>query len=103
MTYYSVLFVTPTSEECIPDYIKPANKMVAQYGGKYVARTSSHEQLEGEAFDAALQIVIEWPSKEAAVDFMGDPEYAPHLKARTDGSISYHFLIEGKDDLAREV
>lgn len=25
------------------------------------------------------------------------PEYAPHLKARTAGSISHHFLIEGVD------
>jgi hypothetical protein len=28
------------------------------------------------------------------------PDYLPHLKVRTDGSISHHFLIEGKDDLA---
>jgi uncharacterized protein (DUF1330 family) len=100
MTYYSVLFVTPTSEDWIPDYIGPTNRLVTQYGGKYVARTTSHEQLEGEAFDAALRIVIEWPSKEAAIGFMNDPEYAPHLKARMNGSISYHFLIEGKDNLA---
>lgn len=100
MAYYSVLAVTPTSEDWIPDYIGPANKLVAQYGGKYLARTSSHERLEGEGEDAALRIVIEWPSKEAALSFMNDPEYVPHLKARTAGSNSHHFLIEGKDDLA---
>ena len=44
--------------------------------------------------------MIEWPSKEAAQNFMADPEYAPHLQARTAGSNSVHFLIEGKDDLA---
>lgn len=49
MAYYSVLAVTPTSEDWIPDYIGPANRLVAQYGGKYLARTSSHEQLEGKA------------------------------------------------------
>ncbi len=100
MAYYSVLAVTPTSEDWIPDYIGPANKLVAQYGGKYLARTANHEQLEGDRDDAALRIVIEWPSKEAAVGFMNDPEYVPHLKARTAGSNSFHFLIEGKDDLA---
>lgn len=100
MAYYSVLAVTPTSEDWIPDYIGPANKLVTQYGGKYLARTSSHEQLEGEHNDAALRIVIEWPSKEAAIGFMNDPGYVPHLKARTEGSESFHFLIEGKDDLA---
>ncbi len=100
MAYYSVLAVTPTSEDWIPDYIGPANALVAKNGGKYLARTSSHERLEGEGEDAALRIIIGWPSKEAAVNFMNDPEYLPHLKARTAGSISHHFLIEAKDDLA---
>ena len=31
---------------------------------------------------------------------MNDPEYAPHLKARANGSTSHHYLIEAKDDLA---
>ncbi|WP_299571097.1 DUF1330 domain-containing protein [uncultured Shewanella sp.] len=100
MTYYSVLAVTPTNEDWIPDYIAPANKLVAQYGGKYIARTSNHERLEGQGEDAALRIIIEWPSRQAALDFMKDPEYVPHLKARTAGSISEHFLIEAKDELA---
>ena len=99
MTYYSVLDVTPTSEDWIPAYIGPANKLVAKHGGKYLARTASHECVEGSG-EAALRIVIEWPSREAALNFMNDPEYVPHLKARTAGSKSNHFLIEAKDDLA---
>lgn len=100
MTYYSVLAVTPANEDWIPDYIQPANELVAKHGGKYLARTASHERLEGDSVDAALRIIIEWPSKEAAKAFMEDPAYVPHLKARTAGSNSHHFLIEGKDDLA---
>lgn len=100
MTYFSILDVTPTTEDWISEYIAPANRLVSQYGGKYIARTASHEQLEGEDQSAALRIIIEWPSKQAALDFMNDPEYAPHLKARTAGSLSHHYLIEGKDDLA---
>ncbi len=100
MTYYSVLAVTPSTEDWIPGYIEPTNKLVAKHGGKYLARTSSHQRLEGEGEDAALRIILEWPSKEAAVAFMSDPEYAPHLKARSTGSNSHHFLIEGMDDLS---
>lgn len=100
MAYYSVLAVTPTTEDWIPDYIGPANKLVAQYGGKYLARTATHEQVEGAQNDAALRIIIEWPSKEAALNFMNDAEYKPHLAARTAGSNSEHFLIDAKDDLA---
>ena len=100
MTYYSVLAVTPTNEDWIADYIGPANALVAQHGGKYLARTASHERLEGAGEEAALRIIIEWPSKEAAEAFMTDPAYVPHLKARTAGSRSDHFLIEAKDDLS---
>ena len=100
MTYYSVLDVTPKNDDWIADYIGPANKLVAQYGGKYLARTSNHEQIESDTHDSAIRIIIEWPSKQAALDFMNDPEYAPHLKARTEGSVSNHYLIEGKDELA---
>ncbi|MEL6668583.1 MAG: DUF1330 domain-containing protein [Bacteroidota bacterium] len=100
MPYYSILDVTPTSDNWIPDYLPTANKLVAQHGGKYLARTAEHEQIEGDKKEAALRIIIEWPSKEAAHSFMNDPEYAPHLKARTAGSVSHHYLVQAKDDLA---
>ncbi len=100
MTYYSVITVAPTSEEWIPAYIGPTTATVAKHGGKYLARTASHERMEGDGENPPLQVIIEWPSKEAANAFMTDPDYAPHLAARTAGSVSHHFLVEGKDDLA---
>jgi len=100
MAHYSVLAVTPTSEDWISDYLPAANWLVAKHGGKYLARTASHEQVEGGEQAAALRIILEWPTKEAAMNFMNDPEYKPHLDARTAGSESFHFVIEGKDDLA---
>ncbi|MEM6967663.1 MAG: DUF1330 domain-containing protein [Bacteroidota bacterium] len=100
MTYYSVLDVTPKTQDWIPDYLPTANKLIAEHGGKYLARTANHEQIEGAKKEAGLRIIIEWPSKEAAQAFMDDPAYAPHLKARTEGSESHHYLIEAKDDFA---
>ena len=99
MSYYSILAVTPTSEDWIPDYLPAANTLVAKHGGKYLARTTSHERLEGTG-EAGLRIILEWPSAEAAKALMNDPDYAKHLSARTAGSESHHYLIEGKDDLA---
>ncbi|MET1259062.1 DUF1330 domain-containing protein [Flagellimonas sp. DF-77] len=98
--YYSVLDVTPTDDSWIPEYLPAANRLVKKHGGRYLARTASDEQLEGLQSTAALRIVLEWPSKADALAFMGDPDYEKHLEARTKGSISHHFLIEGKDDLA---
>ena len=100
MSYYSVLAVTPTTDAWIPAYLPIANALVTKHGGKYLARTTSHDVQEGDVPDAALRIIIEGPSREAAVAFMTDPDYATHLEARTAGSNSQHVLIEGKDDLA---
>lgn len=100
MSYYSVLAVTPTDADWIPGYVGAVSALVAKHGGTYLARTASHERLEGDGEEVALRVLLQWPSKEAALAFMSDPEYAPHLKARTAGSVSHHVLIEGKDDLA---
>ncbi len=98
--YYSVLDVTPTTDTWIPAYVAETGVIVAKYGGKYLARTATHKQIEGDDSPAALRLIIEWPSKENALNFMKDSEYVPHLKARTAGSNSHHYLIEAKDDLA---
>ena len=100
MSYYSVLEVTPTSEDWIADYVGVTGALVAKHGGKYLARTANHERLEGGGEDPALRIILEWPSRENAVAFMKDPDYAPQLNARTAGSVSHHVLIEGTDDVA---
>ncbi len=98
--YYSVLEVTPTSQDWIPAYLAASNRLVTKHGGQYIARTSNHERLEGNGESPALRIIIQWPSRQAALNFMQDPEYVPHLEARTAGSISHHTLIEGLDALA---
>ena len=100
MTAYSVLEVTPESEDWIEDYLPTANKLIKQHGGKYLARTEDHERVEGEGPEVGLRIIIEWPSKEAAKAFENDPEYQPYLEKRLANSESHHVLIEGKDDLA---
>ena len=99
MPYYSVVAITATNPDWIPDYVSAVTPLVAKYGGKYLARTTSHERVEGDGPDPAMRLIIEWPSKEVALAFMSDPAYAPHLKARTAGAESHHVLIEGKDDL----
>jgi uncharacterized protein (DUF1330 family) len=79
MAFYSALDVPPTWDERIPDYLPAANERIAAHGGTRIARTASQEQVEGDAQEAGLRIVIEWPSKDAAQAFMADEGYAPTL------------------------
>lgn len=99
MTCYSVLAITSRTQDWMEAYIPAANAAVALHGGKYLARTSSHMQIEGTDQPARTRVIIAWPSKDAALRFMADPGYAPHLAARSAGSDSTHFLIDGSDDL----
>ncbi|WP_052158138.1 sigma factor-like helix-turn-helix DNA-binding protein [Lacinutrix jangbogonensis] len=52
-----------------------------------------------EKYNLSLKTIQRIESKEAALAFMNDPEYLPHLKARTKGSVSNYYLIKGKDEL----
>ena len=100
MSCYAVVFVTPKSEAWIPDYLAAVGPLVAKHGGKYLARTTSHERLEGTDPSPGLIVLIEWPSKESAEAFYRDPAYQPHLQARLAGSASDLLIVEGKDDFA---
>ncbi|MDB6176063.1 DUF1330 domain-containing protein [Paracoccus sp. Z330] len=100
MTCYSVLAVTPTETSWVEGYRNSVNDIVAKHGGRYLARTVDHQQVEGIEQPAGMRIILEWPSKEAALSFLNDPEYAPWLSARSKGSVSTHFIIEAQDDLA---
>ncbi len=100
MTHYSVVSVTPTSDTWIPAYLEAVGPLVEKHGGRYLARTASHERLEGNGPTPALQVLIEWPSKRAADNFYADPGYAAHKKARLGASESLWSSIEGKDDFA---
>lgn len=99
MKTWSILAVTPTTDAWVADYLPTANRLVAAHGGRYVARTTDHQQVEGDPDPATLRILIEWPSKEAALAFMADPAYQPHLQARTAGSRSLHYLVAERDEL----
>lgn len=100
MSHYSIIHSTPTSEEWIPTYIENVGPMVEKHGGKYLARSTNYERLEGEGENPAAFVMIEWPNKEAGLAFMNDPEYKPFLEARLAGSVSHHFLIDGNDELS---
>ena len=71
-------------------------EIVSNHGGTYLANANSYEFLEGSGNQNAVRAIIEWPSVASAKSFMADPAYLPHLRARQAGTISNHFLIEGK-------
>ena len=100
MTYYAVAKVTVKDDGWIPAYREAVTGLVHKHGGKYLARTATMTQLEGDNPPPNVFVIIEWPSKEAAEAFYNDPEYKPHLDNRLAGSDSEFTLIAGEDMMA---
>ncbi|MEW6735390.1 MAG: DUF1330 domain-containing protein [Acidobacteriota bacterium] len=97
MKYYCVAELDITDQSWVPAYIKNVTKLVEQHGGRYLARTSNIEKIEGERKTPQIFLIIEWPSKEAAYAFYDSDEYRPYLKSRIEGASSEFVLVAGED------
>lgn len=100
MPYYSILAVTRHKDDWLSGYQQAADAAIARHGGRVLARTHDHEQLEGAPEGVGTRVILRWPNREAALNFMNDPEYLPHLQGRLAGATCTHFLVPGTDDLA---
>ncbi len=97
MKYYCVAEMNVTDRAWVAAYVAAVTPMVERYGGRYLARTSHAEKLEGERAAPHVFLIIEWPSREAAMAFYKSEEYRPYRESRLAGSINELALIPGED------
>jgi uncharacterized protein (DUF1330 family) len=95
--YYSVAEMEITDRSWVAEYVKNVTKMVEQRGGRYLARTSKVEKVEGERKLPQVFLIIEWPSQEAAKAFYESEEYRPYREARIAGAKNEFLLVAGED------
>jgi uncharacterized protein (DUF1330 family) len=97
MKYYTVAELTITDRGWVPEYVKNVTELVERSGGRYLARTSKIEKMEGERKAPQIFLIIEWPSREAALDFYESDEYRPYRQSRMEGAINEFVLVAGED------
>lgn len=97
MKYYCVAEFEVTERGWVPEYVREVTALVERYGGRYLARTPKAERLEGTRKAPQIFLIIEWPSREAAMAFYESEEYAPYLKRRLEGSVGELALVAGED------
>lgn len=97
MKYYVVAEMNVTDRAWVADYVREVTPMVQRYGGRYLARTSSVERLEGERPAPQVFLLIEWPSREAAMAFYESDEYRPYRERRLAGAVNEFVLVAGED------
>lgn len=71
--------------------------MVERRGGRYLARTPNVERIEGQRKVLPLFLILEWPSKEEALEFYESEEYRPYREKRIAGARNEFLLVAGED------
>lgn len=97
MKCYSVAEIAITDQSWVPEYVKNVTGLVEQYGGRYLARTSKIERLEGERKVPQIFLIIGWPSKDVAKAFYECDEYRPYRQSRKEGARNEFLLVAGED------
>ncbi|MBV9335838.1 MAG: DUF1330 domain-containing protein [Solirubrobacterales bacterium] len=97
MKHYVVAEINISDSSWIRKYVAHVTGMVERHGGRYLPRTPNVEKLEGDRLRPQLLLIIEWPSKEAAMAFYNRDEYKPFRASRRAGSSSEFLLVAGED------
>ncbi len=97
MRYYVIAEMRVTDPAWVAEYVANVTPLIERRGGRYLARTSRVEVLEGEGARPQVLVITEWPSREAAMAFYESDEYRPYRDARIAGSTSALMLVPGED------
>jgi uncharacterized protein (DUF1330 family) len=97
MKYYCVAELDITDRVWVSDYVQNVTKLVERHGGRYLSRTADIEKLEGERKAPQIFLIIEWPSRDAALAFYESDEYKPYRSSRMEGARSELALVAGED------
>ena len=97
MKYYCVAELDIIDRSWVSAYVRNVTRLVESRGGRYLARTSNVEKLEGERKPPQIFLIIEWPSREAALAFYESDEYEYYRKSRIAGAANEFVLVAGED------
>jgi len=97
LKYYAVAEIEITDRSWVAAYIQNVTRLVEQRGGRYLARTSKVEKLEGKRKVPQVFLIIEWPSQDAAKAFYECEEYRPYRQSRIAGAKNELLLVAGED------
>jgi uncharacterized protein (DUF1330 family) len=94
MPAYLIADIELHDAERYKDYLKNVPTLIAKHGGKYRVRSGDARVLEGNWSPSRL-IVLEFPSRAAAMAFYDDPDYAPYKNLRRSVSDSSLIIVDG--------
>lgn len=97
MSAFLIADIKVTNDRWVPEYAASVHELVHKHGGRYLSRSGQVKTLEGKPLETNLIAIMEFPSTAAAEAFVNDPDYAPFVAARRQGSESRFQLIDDTD------
>jgi uncharacterized protein (DUF1330 family) len=92
---YWIVRVDVQDPESYKEYVAANAVAFAKFGGRFLVRGGEFKSVEGQA--RARNVVLEFPSYQAALDCWHSPEYQEVMKIRTPVSTADLVVIEGYD------
>jgi len=94
MPAYIIAFVEVTDRERYAEYMKVTPSVIAQFGGKFIARGGRTETLEGPE-EKRRAVLIEFPSFDQASAFYHSEQYQQTKKMRAGAATATFILVDG--------
>lgn len=94
MSAFIILDVRVTDLEAYEEYKTHSTRVLAQYGGKFIARGGPTEVLEGD-WNPNRIVIAEFETMEQAREWYRSPEYAVPMEVRRRSSQGNMILVEG--------
>ena len=91
---YVVASINVTNPEAYPEYVKKVQPTIEAFGGQFLARGGRTESYENEPF-GTRQVIIQFPSYQAAKDWYHSDQYAEAKAMRQAASTSVQTIVEG--------
>ena len=95
MPAYVIAEVTITDGSWGAEYSEKIKPVLERHGGKYIGRGAPAEKLEGERALSTAVVVLEFPTADQARSWYADPDYAPLIDLRNQGSSAEIMLVDG--------
>ncbi len=94
MNAYLILDLSINDFESFQEYISKIPAFIKKHGGRYIVQGVEPEIMEGDWYPDRV-VVLEFPSKESAKEFLGDPEAQVLFAVRHRSTTSKLILAEG--------
>jgi uncharacterized protein (DUF1330 family) len=90
---YWIAHVSIKNPETYPDYVAAAKPAFERFGAKFLARGGDYTAMEGDLGER--HVVIEFASKQQAIDCYNSPEYQAAAKIRQSCADGNLLIVEG--------